>query len=104
MVFVSWWCHESGGRLTPLPTQKFWWVSDLCPIFFFPSIKGIYFSHLRARAPLIMFLSISFIMYKVLYAVALPLGIYNFVNVPLLSAILSDYRSWSGSQSGKRKG
>ena len=41
-----------------------------------------------------MLLSISFIVNKILYTPAMPVGIYNFVNVPLLCAIFSDNRMW----------
>ena len=43
-----------------------------------------------------MFLTISFIMDKVLYTSAASASIHNFVNVPLLCAILGDDRSWPG--------
>ena len=43
-----------------------------------------------------MLFSISFIAYKVLYTAALPTGIHNFVDVPFLCSVLSDYGSWSG--------
>ena len=46
--------------------------------------------------PFIVFFSVSFIADEVLYTMSLAAGIYYFVDVPLLGAVLSDYRSWSG--------
>ena len=43
-----------------------------------------------------MFFSISFIVYEVLYAAALLMGIHYFVDVPFLCSILSVYGSWLG--------
>ena len=43
-----------------------------------------------------MFFSIALVAYEVLYAAAPLTGIHYLVNVPLLGAVFSDYRSWSG--------
>ena len=43
-----------------------------------------------------MFLTIPFIMDKILYTSATLVSIHNFVNVPLLGAILGDDRLWLG--------
>ena len=50
-----------------------------------------------------MLLSISFIVDKVLYTPVMPVGIYNFVNVPLLCAVFSDDRTWPGWFSVREK-
>ena len=83
-------------RLTPLPTLKNWMCLGICIIFLFPSVKGICLGHLQARAPFIVFFSISFIAYEVLYTVAPLMGIHYFVDVPFLCSVLSDYGLWSG--------
>ena len=43
-----------------------------------------------------MFSPIAFIADKVLYASATAVGIHNFVDVPLLSAVFGDNQSWAG--------
>jgi hypothetical protein len=43
-----------------------------------------------------VFSPIAFIADEVLYASATAAGIYNFVNVPLLSAVFGDNRPWAG--------
>ena len=42
-----------------------------------------------------MFSAIAFIAYEVLYSLAVPMGIHYLVDVPLLSAVFSDYGSGS---------
>jgi hypothetical protein len=46
--------------------------------------------------PFVVFSSVSFIAYEVLYTLALLAGIHYFVDVPHFCAILSDYGLWSG--------
>ena len=46
--------------------------------------------------PFIVFSSVALIVYEVLYAVAPLMGIHYLVDVPLLGAVFSDYRSRSG--------
>jgi hypothetical protein len=82
--------------LHPSPLEKFEWVSDLCPIFFFPPVEGIRVGHFRARAPFIMLFPVSFVMDKVLYSSPTPAGVHNFVDVPLLSAVFSNDGPRSG--------
>jgi hypothetical protein len=43
-----------------------------------------------------VFFPIAFIVDKVLYASAVAAGIYNFVDIPLLSAVFSDDWPWAG--------
>src|ERR1700733_8936174 len=83
-------CCKYVGGLHSSPLEKIVWVSNLCPILVFPSVKCICLCHFQARTPLIMFFAISFIVDKVLYAMSTSASIYNFINVPLLSAILSN--------------
>ena len=42
-----------------------------------------------------MFSAIAFVVYKVLYSSAAPIGIHYLVDVPLLSAVFGDYGSGS---------
>ena len=46
--------------------------------------------------PFIVFFSVALVAYEVLYAVAPLTGIHYLVDVPLLSAVFSDYRSRLG--------
>ena len=85
-----------GPGLHPSPLEKIEWVSNLCPIFVFPSVEGISVGHLRTRTPLIVFFPISLVMDKVLYSSPTSSCIHNFFNEPFLSAIFSDNRLWSG--------
>jgi hypothetical protein len=43
-----------------------------------------------------VFFSIAFITDKVLYTLAMAVGIHNFVDVPLLGAVFGDYGLWAG--------
>ena len=76
-----------GPDLHSSPLEKIVWVSDLCPIFIFPLVEGISISRFQAGAPLVVFLPIPFITNKVLYPLAPPSGIHNFIDVPLLGAM-----------------